>query len=363
MSTAAHFTQKMRVPQGKYILSVKYRTVIQKGQGAFVDLLCASENCGGDYKMNSSLAMIPMAANASYQVQSRDVEIPSGGNNKDYQVRVVVADGSETYIDKVSFSGGGKEYVLNGEFKNIRNDVTSVNLDQPYAWGDGSNKIGYYYGMAVNTRSPGGGGNSSSAPGSSPGSASSGMSVPGATAMKLNLKIKLQGVVKKPKVSSNITVRVKVGGKLLAEPTAYQNVTFSVSDDGVWSGSANFTLPPGPGYIVYIKGPKHLQKKVCDSAPTEGSGGRYHCGEGKITLAGGDNSVDMSKILHLVGDLPENGTQNGIVDSYDTSFVRQHLQSTKPEDLAIGDLNYDGVIDGQDFALVIASLSVKYDEE
>jgi hypothetical protein len=112
-----------------------------------------------------------------------------------------------------------------------------------------------------------------------------------------------------------------------------------------------------------VKGPKHLQKKICDAAPSETSGGTYHCGEGKINLKAGDNDLNLSGILMLVGDLPENGTQNGIIDSYDTSYVRQHLQSTKADELAIADVNYDGVIDGQDYSLVLASLSIKYDEE
>ena len=87
------------------------------------------------------------------------------------------------------------------------------------------------------------------------------------------------------------------------------------------------------------------------------------CGTGSLSLKEGNNTVDMSKILLMAGDLPESGAQNGIVESYDTAFIRQHIQSQKAEDLAIADLNYDGVIDSQDFSLVLTSILVKYDEE
>lgn len=363
MSTAAHFEQRMRIPAGVYVLSVRYNTIIWKEpDGAYADLLCASADCGGGKKLNETLGRIALTQNGGFDTKSLTIPIPADGNNKDYKVRIVVGGGSEAYIDKVSFNGGGIEYVLNGDFKNIRTDLNAVALDQAVGWGQANNKIGFYYGMAINTNftNP-----ATTVPASSVGGSniSGAISTPGATSMKLNMKLKLQGVSGKPKNTSTITVKVKLGGALLQQSTAYQNVTFTAGDNGIWTGSTELSLPPGPGYMLYVKGPKHLQKKVCASTPIEGSGGSYHCSSGAITLQAGDNTVDMSKILQLVGDLPENGAQNGIVDSYDTSYVRQHLQSTKTEDLAIGDLNYDGVIDAQDYSLVIASLSIKYDEE
>lgn len=369
LSTAAHFVQKARIPAGDYVLLVRAYTVIAKGNGAFVDVLCANPDCGGGKKENDSLGKIVLPANTDFETKTLRIKIPDDGNNKDYRIRIVAGEGSELYVDRVSFAGGGKEYVLNGEFKNVASTPSSVTLDQPVSWGDGSNKIGYFYGMAINNKLPPvgtPGGSSSSGGASSGGTSSSGggtSSIPGAQNMKLDIKLKLQGVAKKPITASPITVKVKLGGRMLAQTTAYKTVTFSVGDDGIWSGSADFSAPPGDGYMLYVKGPKHLQKKVCDNAATEGSGGTYHCGDGKINLKAGDNALDFSKILMLVGDLPENGTQNGIIDSYDTSYVRQHLQSTKTDELAIGDVNYDGVIDGQDFSLVLASLSIKYDEE
>ncbi len=71
-------------------------------------------------------------------------------------------------------------------------------------------------------------------------------------------------------------------------------------------------------------------------------------------------SVDLSNILLLAGDIP---IQNGIVDSVDIAFIRQNLGNQDQATKARGDLNYDGIIDAQDYSLILASLAFKYDEE
>jgi len=181
----------------------------------------------------------------------------------------------------------------------------------------------------------------------------------------LALKIKLQGVTKKPIKSEPINVQVKLGGGGLSASTAYQIAQFTVDDSGVWSGKVSFpSISPGGGYRIYIKGPKHIAKKICDESPSEGKGGEYHCGDGKISLKAGDNGFDFSKIIQLGGDLPEaGGKQNGIIDAYDTTFVRTNLGSTDAAKGAIGDLNLDGIIDTQDYSIIVQSLSIKFDEE
>jgi len=369
-----HYQQRMKLPKGPYLLSAKVHSVISKGVGTAVNLICAESTCsagcpageatcvtGQKYAENDVIASIAFPESGEFVNKSSSIIIPEDGNNKNYAVQIVVADGSEALIDNVHLMGGTTDYIVNGEFANIAPGTASYN--QPDAWGVGNNQLGFYYGMLANTIPslfppapppvvpPG---SSSSAPGGGP-----------IGNVTVSLKVKLQGVTKKPNKSDPIKVKVKLGGSQLPEATAYQTATLSVSDDGVWSGDATFnSVPTGAGFIVYVKGPKHLQKKICDTSPSEGSGGTYHCSTGKITLQAGANTLDFSKILLLVGDLPEsNGNQNGIVDSYDTSFIRQNLSSTDPSKLAIGDLNYDGIIDGQDFSLVLASLSIKYDEE
>lgn len=172
----------------------------------------------------------------------------------------------------------------------------------------------------------------------------------------LNLKLKFQGILKKPATNTMI-VRVKLGG---TRSTDYQTGTFTSDENGIWSGSVSFNVPSGSGYIVYIKGPKHVQKKVCTATPTESFPGTYHCSVGGITLVDGNNNIDFSGIYQLVGDLTE---QDGVVNSYDTSLVRNNLGKTDAESLRLADLNLDGKVDTQDWSLIIAMLSVRADEE
>jgi hypothetical protein len=175
----------------------------------------------------------------------------------------------------------------------------------------------------------------------------------------LNLKLKLQGVTQQPQSQYNsMKVQVAVGkdGYLSAPQTG----TFTADAQGVWTGTVAFNdIPAGSGYRVYVKGGKHLQKKICDASPTETASGTYRCADGKISIQDGQNNFDFSKVYMMVGDLPD---QNGVVDSYDTSYIKLNLGSTDARALQIADLNLDGIVDTQDYSLVIASLSIKYDD-
>jgi len=178
--------------------------------------------------------------------------------------------------------------------------------------------------------------------------------------ISLNLKLKFQGITKKPNIDT-MSVKVKLGG--LFPTTDYQTATFTSDDKGVWSGTVSFDAVSGPpAYNVYVKGPKHLQKKICNSVPTESAAGAgtYRCTNGNITLVAGSNNLDFSGITLLVGDLPD---QDGATNSYDISLVRNNLNKTDAETLRLADLNLDGKVDTQDYSLVIAALSVRSDEE
>ncbi|MFN4213059.1 MAG: dockerin type I domain-containing protein [Microgenomates group bacterium] len=172
----------------------------------------------------------------------------------------------------------------------------------------------------------------------------------------LNLKLKFQGITKKP-TTNKMNVRVKLGG---SQSTDYQTSEFTVDENGVWSGTVSFNTSPGSEFTVYVKGPKHIQKKVCHVTPTESWAGTYRCANGQINLQAGVNTLDFSGILMLAGDLPE---QDGVVNSYDTSLVRNNLGKKDEEALRLADINLDGVVDTQDYSLIIAALSVRTDEE
>ncbi|MBI1863009.1 hypothetical protein HYS00_02735 [Candidatus Microgenomates bacterium] len=173
--------------------------------------------------------------------------------------------------------------------------------------------------------------------------------------MTLNVKLRLQGIQKKPNVASADIFQFRLIGP--SEVPLYGS--FTPDSEGAYTGTLNATAPPG-NYYILVKGPRHIQKKICVSQPTETKPGTYHCSAGQIALKAGTNTLDFSQIALLVGDLP---MQDGVVDSYDFSYIRQTLGSTNASELAVGDLNRDGIIDTQDVSLILQALAVKYDEE
>lgn len=177
--------------------------------------------------------------------------------------------------------------------------------------------------------------------------------------IKLNLKLKYQGIEKSPietLKSMDVKVRLKKEG---TTNTVDSQGTFVADANGIWTGQVGFNINDISGkWLIYIKGPQHLQKKICDSVPTEDKPGTYRCSNGKITLTAGLNNFDLSKIIILVGDLD----QSGVVDSIDFSLIRNNLGKTEKSILTKADLNRDGRVDTQDFSLILAALSIRTDE-
>ncbi|NTU47249.1 hypothetical protein HGA88_06490 [Candidatus Roizmanbacteria bacterium] len=186
-----------------------------------------------------------------------------------------------------------------------------------------------------------------------------------ASSVTLNLKLKFLGVNSQPKTGLNsMTVKISVQGGSLGSSTVSKAAAFTADTSGIWTSSVAFNLTPGSGYTILVKGPKHLQKKVCVATPTESTAGLYQCGNSTLTLNSGINTLNFSGISLLPGDLAiNNGSQRGVVDSLDLTTIRNLLSKTDSSSLNIADLNLDGVVDTQDYSLVLYTLSIRNDEE
>lgn len=187
----------------------------------------------------------------------------------------------------------------------------------------------------------------------------------GTGAISLTLSLRFQGILKKPATVTTMLVKVTVVGPSSASPMVQsQTADFSVEDNGVWKNSVpiSFNVSPGGGYRILIKGPQHMQKKICSSNPTEPSTaqGSYTCGDGEITLQNGPNTFDFSGITLMIGDLPN---QDGVVNAYDVSLIRESILSADPQKIKFADVNYDGVVNTQDYSLIIYALSVQGDQK
>jgi|GEM_PF-6019767 len=176
---------------------------------------------------------------------------------------------------------------------------------------------------------------------------------------QITFKVRFQGIVGLPAHASTLQTKVTIssdkgGAKNISVP-------FIPQADGTWIGKAELKdISNLETFAFTLKGPKHLAKVFCEADPTETTGGTYRCTGEKIVLKDGENVFDFSKVIILAGDIP---TQNGIIDAVDIVYIRQNLGNTGADTRARGDLNLDGIVDTQDYALVLAALGFKYDEE
>ncbi len=179
--------------------------------------------------------------------------------------------------------------------------------------------------------------------------------------VELNMKVRFQGITKQP-VAAYDTMNVRVD---LEGSRGFKNdqvVQFKADGSGLWNGVMKINdVPLSEEYAVLIKGPKHLSRKICQATPQENVPGTYRCeNNGEIELKEGGNNLDFSNVVILAGDIP---VQNQVVDAADIIFIRQNFGNTGASALTRGDLNLDGIIDTQDYSLVMAALGFKYDEE
>ncbi len=178
--------------------------------------------------------------------------------------------------------------------------------------------------------------------------------------VQLDIRLRLQGIVGKP-VAAGSGISMKLSLISEDKPNSYeQEVLFQPSDSGVLTGTMTLkSAYTGPLYKLLIKGPKHLQKRICETRPSEAVGGTYRCTNGNIELKKGSNQIQLENIVILAGDIPE---QDSVINAQDIVFIRQSLGSKNENDIRRGDLNYDGIVDSQDYAMILNALSFKYDD-
>lgn len=178
---------------------------------------------------------------------------------------------------------------------------------------------------------------------------------------ELKIKVRFQGVIAQPAEayrSLNTKVILAADDKSFREERV---IPFQADGDGLWSGTFSAEkVPSGAKYALFIKGPKHLMKKVCETSPTEVVPGTYSCNTGAITVKSGAQDMDLSTIVLLVGDIP---VQDGIIDSVDAVYVRNNFGSQSSAAVSRGDLNLDGIVHAQDMVLMLKALEFKYDED
>jgi hypothetical protein len=187
----------------------------------------------------------------------------------------------------------------------------------------------------------------------------------------VTLRLKFQGITTNlPAGGTAIPVKITVAHEQSAP--VQKTVLFTIGTGAVWSGT--LSLATGGTnmnqFKVYVKGPKHVQKKYCVNQPTESTPGGYGsggsigtgtCNAGTITLTRGANTLDFTGVTQMAGDLPLQ-TQNGVINSEDLTYIRSNIGSTDQNVRNAADINLDSIVNGQDFSLAIFSLSNRFDE-
>jgi len=202
---------------------------------------------------------------------------------------------------------------------------------------------------------------SSSSVASSASSASSSSSL-SQTAAQIILKLRFQGIITEPGDTTPQNVKVSLVNNDGENLNRIIESTFLAGGDGTYKGTVVFDpIDTNAKYYIYVKGPKHLQKKFCDASPQLNTQGFYNCSKANISLIKGENVFNFSKVKLLSGDLPEQGNvQNGIIDAYDLSFMRSSIANNVYSKTC--DINLDKKCDWQDWSLILASMAEKYDE-
>jgi hypothetical protein len=189
------------------------------------------------------------------------------------------------------------------------------------------------------------------------------LNAPNGVPVSFNLKLAFQGVVKKPVDSLN-KMKVKV---TLVDPqantskrTAIAFADFTADAAGVWSGTVNFTkVEFGEGYYLLVKGPKHLQKRICSLAntvvDTTGSG----C-SGTFAISQANIPIDFSKNALATGDLP---VQDASANTRDLGSIKLGFGKTDYNSLNSYDLNLDGAINSLDYSLIIQTMLRNGDDQ
>ncbi len=140
------------------------------------------------------------------------------------------------------------------------------------------------------------------------------------------------------------TVKLKIKQDAISKE--YNDLSLKHTTDGVYiSDEINLIGITAGEAKIFVKGPKHLAKGF------------------PVNLVAGNNPVfDWTNEELEPGDLPP---QDGKINALDISRLIELLSVEKPnnEQLSVGDLNYDGAINGGDTNELILTLSTKYDED
>jgi hypothetical protein len=114
----------------------------------------------------------------------------------------------------------------------------------------------------------------------------------------------------------------------------------------------------GNGYVIYIKGPKHLTRKICVDKQTSAC----NPGQAFSFVLGTNYTIDLTGRKLEPGDVDNNNIVNGDDFSKIFTYLGKLCSGQTAEDKNVADVNFDGCIDVADAVLTTVTLSTKEGE-
>ena len=174
----------------------------------------------------------------------------------------------------------------------------------------------------------------------------------------LKISFKIQGVNTKPKQTQTLRARVFLQAENDSQ-SREKSVTFLSNSNGVFTQNINFDeVNFGKKYKVGIKPDKHLKTQFCENTINSITPNFYTCNLFGIQPSR-EMVLDYTQVIILSGDV---FPQNGVADSYDIAYVRNNIGITDEDIVNKADINLDGVIDTQDYLLVLGGLIQRSDQ-
>jgi len=182
---------------------------------------------------------------------------------------------------------------------------------------------------------------------------------PNPVSVNLIIKTRFPGSIPNTDVGKTISAQATLFHA--TQEAQIKTLTFTRQDNqNVWSATWELSnLFLSGGYQLQIKGPKHLSRKACHATPEESTPGAYRCQDRYIKLEEGDNIIDLTGLGILAGDIVP---QDGVIDARDIVYVRNNFGNNEAQTLVRADLNFDSVIDTQDYILIMNALGYRYDD-
>jgi len=170
---------------------------------------------------------------------------------------------------------------------------------------------------------------------------------------QISFSLKFNGI---RDVKPDLKVKVTVANITSGVKKDFNEIEVSADSNTVYRPKNWLTLTDvssGGNYNLYVKGPKHLRRKMANQVSL------YPSQDTR-------NNFDWTGKPLEPGDLPnpnKNYEQDGKIDAQDGSLLLDRLYRQGETDLRVADLNYDGIVNLNDFSLLIATLSKKYQDE